>query len=126
MSVWVPVEVLEHWAITYVGVEQRPGELVVTALGPYYKGWNAAWNVAEAVNYGDGASATRVRGYRYCRQSCGTPATPIWPEAAAEGSSDAERQTGLRIWKVPEDSVFRAKVAEAIGVEDLLLPDRPA
>jgi hypothetical protein len=51
---------------------------------------------------------------------------PIWPEAAAEGSSDAERQTGLRIWKVPEDSVFRAKVAEAIGVEDLLLPEQPA
>jgi hypothetical protein len=123
MSVWVPVEVLERWAITYVGVEQQPGELVVTALGSYYEGWNAGWNVAEAVNYGDGASAARVRGYRYCRQSCGTPAMPIWPEVTVEGSSDAERQTGLRIWKVPEDSVFRAKVVEAIGVEDLLLPD---
>ncbi len=33
MSVWVPVEGLERWAITYVSVEQQPGQLLITAPG---------------------------------------------------------------------------------------------
>ncbi len=31
-----------------------------------------------------------------------------------------------KVWKAGQDSVLRAKVARAVGVEDLLLPDRPA
>jgi jumonji domain-containing protein 2 len=65
MSAWVLVEVLEWWDIAYIGVEQRPGELVVTAPGAYHQGWNAGWNVAGAVNYGDGACTARIRGYRH-------------------------------------------------------------
>jgi hypothetical protein len=125
MSVWVPVEVLERWDIAHVGVEQRPSDLFVTASGTH-QDWNAGWNIAEAVNYGDGASATRVRGYRHCKQTCPIERIVIWPETIPEGASDPERQTSLRVWKAGQDSVLRAKVARAVGVENLLLPDRPA
>ncbi len=127
MSVWVPVEVLQRWDIACIGVEQRPGELLVTAPGTYFEGWNAGWNVTEAVNYGDGASAARVRGYRHCRSTCPIPPVIIWPVAGTQdGGGVAERQTSLRLWTAPEDSVFRSKAAQAVSVEDLLLPDRPA
>jgi hypothetical protein len=122
MSVWVPVEVLERWGIAHVGIKQRPGDLFVMAPSAYHQGWNAGWNVAETINYGDGASATRVRGYRHCKPTCPIRRTDIWPEAIPEPG----RQTGLRVWRAGEDSVLRAKVARAVGVEDLLLPDRLA
>jgi hypothetical protein len=37
MSVWVPVKVLERWAITYVGVEQQLGQLLITAPESYHE-----------------------------------------------------------------------------------------
>jgi hypothetical protein len=65
-SLWVPVEVLTLWDIRYTMLQQKAGKLVITAPGAYHQGWNGGWNVAEAINYGDGRSAARVRSYRYC------------------------------------------------------------
>ncbi len=69
-SLWVPVEVLDLWDIRYTTLQHNAGKLVVTVPSAYHQGWNGGWNVAEAINYGDGKSAARVRGYRYCTMKC--------------------------------------------------------
>ncbi len=102
-SVWVPLDVLDLWDIRYTTVEQRPGELVVTAPGAYHQGWNGGWNVAEAINYGDGASAKRIRGYRHCRPDCpydgDKPLRIEWRDKPA-----APRRPTIRGWSVPKPS----------------------
>jgi jumonji domain-containing protein 2 len=75
LAVWVPQAALQRWGISYDVVEQRPGELMVTAPGAYHQGWNGGANVAEAVNYGDGASAERAEAYIPCSATC-YPARP--------------------------------------------------
>jgi hypothetical protein len=131
MSVWVPVEALEHWGIRYVGVEQRCGELVVVAPGAYHQGWNSGWNVAEAVAYADGHSRSRARNCRPCSpQLCEVDPIPMWPTDSAErdgavgAAVEMQRETSLRQWKAPDDSPFRARVAQSISVNDLLRPEK--
>jgi hypothetical protein len=99
-SVWVPLDVLDLWDIRYTTVVQKKGDLVVTAPGAYHQGWNGGWNVAEAINYGDGASAKRIRGYRHCRLDCPyegeKPLRIEWRDKPA-----APRRPEIHGWSVP-------------------------
>jgi hypothetical protein len=36
MSIWVGLKALDAWGIKYEVVEQRPGELIITAPGAYH------------------------------------------------------------------------------------------
>ncbi len=53
----MPLNVLDHWDISYTTVLQEPGCLDVTALGANHEGWDGGWNVAEAISSSNGASA---------------------------------------------------------------------
>ena len=98
LSLWTPVQTLERWGIRHTRIKQRPGQLVVTAPGAYHGGWNAGGNVAEAVNYGDGGSATRLGGYQPCRWGCDP----------SEGSWDLRRRRPrARPTDAPEPVVLR-------------------
>jgi hypothetical protein len=70
VSQWVSLGALKAWSIPYTLVEQRPGDLIVTAPCAYHQGWNSGANVAEAVNWGDGCSQQRLADYKACRPSC--------------------------------------------------------
>jgi hypothetical protein len=70
LSVWVSLGALKSWDIDYELVKQQPGELMVTAPEAYHQGWSGGANVAEAINYGDGASARRAATYKPCCASC--------------------------------------------------------
>jgi hypothetical protein len=118
-SLWVPVEVLNLWDIRYTALEQKVGELVVTASGAYHQGWNGGWNVAEAINYGDGRSAARARSYRYCTTKCmpkgdkplivKMPDAPQLPEAPR-----------LRKWGAPRADVPVGVQNEPLSLDGLL------
>ncbi len=111
MSVWVPVETLDRWDIRYTALEQLPGDLVVTAPGSYHQGWNAGWNVAEAINYGDGRSPSRTRDYCYCREGrC--PVTALIIEWPGERLSDASSPK-IREWTPPKRVGFPMLSADA-------------
>jgi hypothetical protein len=42
----VPLNVFSLWNICYTTVEQKPGDLVVTAPSAHHQGWKGGWNVA--------------------------------------------------------------------------------
>jgi hypothetical protein len=83
MSVWVALETLNEWGISYEVVEQRPGDLIITVPGAYHQGFNAGANLNEAMNYGDDAVIERLAGYRKCFKGCYPQEDPIveltWP-----------------------------------------------
>jgi hypothetical protein len=120
LSFWVPVEVLTQWDIRYTALQQTAGELVVTAPGAYHRGWNGGWNVAEAINYGDGLSATRARSYRYCTTKCmlkgDKPLVGAWPEGPQ--LFEAPR---LCIWDAPSTDVPLGVQNEPLSLDGLLL-----
>ncbi len=138
---WVPVDVLDRWDIRYKRVEQRPGELVVTAPGAYHQGWNGGWNVAEAINYGDARSEARTRGYRYCcAQQC--PLTPLklsWRDVSDSringGDNDDEARGAApspvpvpRQWTVPssrQNFPVLGADADIVAVQGRLRADKP-
>ncbi len=107
LSVWVALEALADWDVEYTLVEQRAGECMVTAPGAYHQGWNAGANVAEAINYGDAASAERAQGYRACTAHC----------QPRHGSSGSKRRKAVKLDWLPAD------VREASRVP---VPPRPA
>jgi hypothetical protein len=122
MSLWVPVEVLDQWDIRYTLVKQRPGDLVVTAPGAYHQGWSSGWNVAEAISYGDGKSAARACGYRYCNKICMGGKEPLivkWPEVVERPPSPS-----LPTWDISRDVVPVGAQNLPLSVEKLLLTGR--
>jgi hypothetical protein len=70
VSQWVSLGALKAWSIPYTLVEQRMGDLIMTAPCAYHQGRNSGANVAEAVNWGDGCSQQRLADYKACRPSC--------------------------------------------------------
>ncbi len=89
---WVNLGALRAWGIPFHVVEQRQGDLIVTAPGAYHQGWNGGANIAEAVNWGDGMTRQRTAQYRECRPGCytgnvGKDADKIvilqWPQTTA-------------------------------------------
>jgi hypothetical protein len=109
MSVWVPAATLDRWHVRYTRVEQRAGELVVTAPGAYHQGWNGGWNVAESSNYGDGASAARARGYRFCNKRTCPIEAPLRIEwrpgggAAGGGIAKGDETLVMREWPLSDN-----------------------
>jgi hypothetical protein len=90
MSVWVSLEILTQWGVAFELVEQRPGDLIITAPGAYHQGWNAGASLAEAINYADGAAVERLARYRPCLRTChpGAHSKPpirlTWPPVSQE------------------------------------------
>jgi hypothetical protein len=64
VSQWVSLGALKAWSIPDMLVEQRTGDLIVTAPGAYHQGWNSGANVAEALNWDDGCSQQRLAYYK--------------------------------------------------------------
>ncbi len=120
LSLWVPVEVLTQWDIRYTALKQEAGELVVTAPGAYHQGWNGGWNVAEAINYGDGRSAARARGYRHCTTKCmpngDKPLVIKWPEVPQPPEAPP-----LQLWGAPRTDVPVGARDEPLSLDGLLL-----
>ncbi len=63
MSVWVSLEKLGEWRVAFELVEQRAGNLIITASGANHQGWNAGDTEAETINYANSAAAWRLAGY---------------------------------------------------------------
>jgi hypothetical protein len=124
-SLWVPVEVLNLCDIRYTTLQQNAGELVVTAPGAYHQGWNGGWNVAEAINYGDGKSAARVRSYRYCTAKCMPNGEKLlivkWPEVPALPVAPS-----IRTWGAPRTDVPVGARNELRSLDGLLLSGKKA
>jgi hypothetical protein len=122
---WVPIATLACWDIGYTLVEQRQGELVVTAPGAYHEGWNGGANVAEAINYGDGRSAARLRGYRHCTGDCPNRLVIEWPRGA-HGDNNAGLQEAAepRSWSLSQgagQSLTQEEVRRGGGLGRTLL-----
>ena len=73
LALWIPLETLRKWNVSYTTLLQQPGDLIVTAPGACHQGFNIGYNVAEAINYGDANSPVRTRDYRPCgsKDICG-------------------------------------------------------
>jgi hypothetical protein len=88
LSVWVSLGALKSWDIDYELVKQQPGELMVTAPEAYHQGWSGGANVAEAINFGDGASPQRSTAYKKCSVSC---------------SPETKKRKPVRLWWSSDD-----------------------
>ncbi len=120
MSAWVPVALLDLWDLRYTTVEQRPGDLVVTAPGAYHQGWNGGWNVAEAVNYGDGMSAARALDYKHCRDEC-PPADQDPLQIRWRDVVERPKSAEISEWDVPRDALPLGADNKPLAVEKHLL-----
>ncbi len=105
LGVWVSPGALCGWDVNFELVEQRPGELMVTAPGAYHQGWNAGVNVAEAINFGDGASAQRAAAYQPCSATC-------YPEAL--------KHKAVRLWWASEAATSAGDKTAASALSDVV------
>jgi hypothetical protein len=70
MHLWVMLGALKHWDVPHTLVEQKAGDLIVTAPRAMHQGWNSGGNVALAVNWGDGLTRLRIADNIDCSNDC--------------------------------------------------------
>jgi hypothetical protein len=69
-QLWVPLQKLRRWCITFTVVRQEPGDVMVFMPGACYQGWATGAMVSERAYYGDALSPLRSVGYDSCHWGC--------------------------------------------------------
>ncbi|KAI9726533.1 MAG: hypothetical protein M1834_009020 [Cirrosporium novae-zelandiae] len=67
LNTYIPTHTLEHWGIEYHILYQKQGQAVITFPNTYHQGFNASFNIAEAINY---ALDWTIEDYIFCDSRC--------------------------------------------------------